>query len=301
MSRKRYLTGLLAAVSILVVLGGCAPRKAASGKIRVMASFDAMAEFAKAVGQDKVELATIIPVGIEPHDYEPKAQDLANLSGAAILVYNGMGMEAWIDKALAAVDTKKLVVVEASKGVDPILNEDAEEIAEHGRFDPHVWLSLSGAVRAATNIAEALSRVDPANKAYYDKNLAAFASEIGAIKAEYAASFAEAKRRQIVTGHAAFAYVCRDFGLEQNSVEDVFAEGEPSAKKLKELVDYCRAQGIKTVFAEDMASPEVSKTLAREVGAKVETIYTMEGAEDGKTYLERARDNLRKIGESLRE
>lgn len=118
---------------------------------------------------------------------------------------------------------------------------------------------------------------------------------------EYSKKFASVEKKSFVTGHAAFAYLCRDFGLSQNSVEDVFAEGEPTAKQLSQLVDYCKSNNVTTVFAEEMASPEVSEALAKEVGAKVETIYTIESAEDGKTYLERMQDNLSEIYSSLSE
>ena len=87
--------------------------------------------------------------------------------------------------------------------------------------------------------------------------------------------------------------------VEQNSVEDVFAEGEPNAAQLAELIQYAKENHITTIFAEEMASPEVSKTLAQEVGAKVETIYTIESNEDDKTYLQRMDENLTKILASL--
>ncbi|HWR61400.1 MAG TPA: zinc ABC transporter substrate-binding protein, partial [Clostridia bacterium] len=102
-----------------------------------------------------------------------------------------------------------------------------------------------------------------------------------------------------VTGHAAFGYLCRDFGLVQSSVRDIYAEGEPSAQQLAELVEYCRENNITTIFAEEMASPEVSQTLANEVGAKVETIYTIENSDGDKTYIERMEENLVKIYDSL--
>ena len=102
-----------------------------------------------------------------------------------------------------------------------------------------------------------------------------------------------------VTGHAAFAYLCRDFSLKQESVEDVFANGEPSARRLVSLIDYCKANNVRIVFAESAASKEVSETLASEVGARIETIYTIESAEDGKSYLQRMDENLARIAESL--
>lgn len=83
-------------------------------------------------------------------------------------------------------------------------------------------------------------------------------------------------------------------------MEDVFAEGEPSAQQLTELVNYCKKNKVTIIFAEEMASPEVSQTLANEVGATVETIYTIESNEDNMTYLDRVKDNLSKIYDSLK-
>nr|WP_123610607.1 metal ABC transporter substrate-binding protein [Mobilisporobacter senegalensis] len=280
-------------------------------KVKVSVSFNALKEFAEAVGKDKVEVQTIISDGIEPHDFEPKAQDLAKLSEAEIFVYNGLGMEAWADEAVKAANNEKLIVIEASEGADVITNEEHEEEEheeedeheeeehDHGKYDPHLWLSLKGAQTEVINIKEALVKADPDNKDYYEKNCNDYISQLENLYNEYNEKFQSLKKKTFVTGHAAFAYLCRDFGLEQNSVEDVFAEGEPSAKQLTELVEFCKENEVKTIFAEEMASPEVSKTLANEIGAGVETIYTMENNEDDMTYLERMTANLTKIYESL--
>ena len=273
--------------------------QAAASKLKVSVTFDAMKEFTEAVGGDKVEISTIIPDGTEPHDFEPKAQDLAGLSTAKVFVYSGFGMESWADKAVQAANNSDLVTVEASKGADPIKNTDAGEIKEHGQYDPHIWLSLKGAEIETKNIKDGLVKADPSNKEVYEKNCDDFVSKLESLYTEYDQKFKSVSKKSFVTGHAAFGYLCRDYGLSQNSVEDVYAEGEPSAQQLAELVKYCKDNKVTTVFAEDMASPEVSKTLADEVGAKVETIYTIESGEDNKTYLERVESNLKKIYESL--
>lgn len=268
-------------------------------KIPVSVTFNAMKEFVEAVGKDKVEVATIIPDGTEPHNFEPKAQDLAALSNAKIFVYNGFGMEAWVDDAIKSANNSSLITVEASKGAEPIQNTEEEEIEEHGQYDPHLWLSLKGAELEVKNIKEALVSADPSNKEFYETNCNDYVAQLEKLYTEYQGKFQSVKKKSFVTGHAAFGYLCRDFGLEQNSVEDVFAEGEPSAQQMTELVKYCKENQVTTIFAEEMASPEVSKTLADEVGAKVETIYTIEGGEDDKSYLERMEDNLSKIYDSL--
>lgn len=270
-------------------------------KVEVVVTFNAMREFAAAIGKDKVNIVTIIPDGTEPHDFEPKAKDLESLNNAKVFVYNGFGMEAWVDKALEAVDNKSLVSVEASKGSDAIKNTEADEIEEHGQYDPHLWISIKGAENEAKNIKDALVKVDESNKDYYEKNYNDFTSQLNTIYDEYNKKFQTVSNKSFVTGHAAFAYLCRDFGLKQNSVEDVFAEGEPSAKKLKELTDYCMENKVKTVFVEDMVSTKVSETLAKEVGAKIEKIHTIESKdEDNKDYIQCMKENLDMIYNSLK-
>lgn len=268
-------------------------------KLQVSVTFDAMKEFVAAVGQDKVEITTIIPTGTEPHDFEPKAQDLVGLSTAKVFVFSGLGMEAWVEEAIQAANNANLVAVEASRGADTIANTEPEEIEEHGQYDPHIWLSLKGAELEVTNIKDGLIQADPSNKDFYEKNCNDFVAQLESLYNEYNGKFQSAPKKSFVTGHAAFGYLCRDFDLEQNSVEDTFAEGEPTAQQLAELVEYCKENKVTTIFAEEMASPDVSQTLANEVGAKVETIYTIEGSEDDLTYLERMESNLSKIYDSL--
>ncbi|OPJ58090.1 metal ABC transporter substrate-binding protein [Clostridium oryzae] len=302
MFRKRLI--LIIAFIVLIMLSACSKKENREGfdknKIKVVVSFNAMKEFAYAVGKDKISVVTLIPNGTEPHDFEPKIGDMKSVSQADIFIYNGLGMENWVKQTLESAANSKRTVVEASKGIEPIKNSDADEIEEHGQYDPHAWLSLKNAEAAAKNIKDALVKVDSSNKGYYEKNYAKFSRELEKLFNEYRAKFEGASNKNFVTGHAAFAYLCRDFGLKQNSVEDVFAEGDPSAKKLKQLIDYCKENKIKTIFAEDMASPKVSQTLAKQVGAKVKKIYTLESKEDGKDYIESMKDNLKEIYESLK-
>lgn len=307
----KKITSILALMCTLITFSACgngsvsssnnsASQKETQGKIQVVVSFNAMREFVEAVGKDKVEVKTIIPNGTEPHEFEPKPKDLENLNKAKIFVYNGLGMESWVDKSVKAADNKDLVVVEAAKGFGAIKNTDEDEIKEHGQNDPHVWISLKGAEFEAKNIKEALVKVDSSNKEYYEKNYKDFSTKLSSLQDDYKKKFDTATNKNFVTGHAAFAYLCEDFGLKQNSVEDVFAEGEPTTKKMEELIKYCKENKIKTIFVEDMVSPKVSETLAEEVGAKVEKIYTLESKEDNKDYIQSMKDNLELIYNSLK-
>ena len=299
----RSVAALALGVSIALAFSGCGSQTPAkqdtTEKIKVVASFDAMKEITQAIGGNKVDVTTIIPEGIEPHDYELKTSDVQKLQEAKLFVYNGLGMEAWADKAIQTASADNLMSVALAEHLQPIELTDPEEIEEHGAYDPHAWLGLTSAKEEASAVKDALIKISPEDKEYFEKNYMAFADEIDKMQEEYMKKVANATRKEIVTGHAAFGYLCRDLGISQESVEDVFASGEPSAQKLAELTDFCKAHNVKIIFTEDLVSPAVSETLAKEAGAKAEAIHTIESAEDGMTYLARMKDNLNKIAEAL--
>lgn len=292
--KRKKIAGILAAAMVLFSLAGCGNGggSVSSGKLEVAVSFNPMAELARAVGGDKVEVYTIVPDGAEPHDFELKAKDIESLAKASVFVYNGAGMETWAQAAIDSASNSSLIAVDASDGCDLIMAD--------GYADPHTWLSIKMAEIQALNIKNALVQADPENKGYYEENYSAFLSSAEELYKEYRAKFDSLPSKNFVTGHAAFAYFCRDFGLKQNSIENVFAEGEPTAKKIAELVEFCRKNNVRTVFMEELASPKVSETLANEIGAKVEKIYTLESSEGIGSYLEAMRKNLSLVYESLK-
>lgn len=315
---KKIISILLSAC-ILGTLAGCSKATIATkedvnketnaqSKLQVVVSFNPLKEFAKAVGQDKIEVKTVVPEGVEPHDFEPKIKDMENISNATVFVYTGFEMESWVEKTLSAIDNKNLVVVDSSSGIDPIKNEDEEHEEEeheedgheHGQFDPHIWLSLREAKIQTKNIKDALVKADEVNKDFYEKNFKEFSDELDKLYNEYKVKFEALANKNFVTGHAAFGYLCRDFGLIQNSVEDVFSEGEPTAQKLKELIELSKKNKIKVIFMEELASPRVSETLAKEVGAEVQKIYTIESNEENKNYIQSMEENIANIYNSLK-
>lgn len=287
------------AVSLLTACQSEPAQKADPNKIQVAVSFNAMKEFTEAVGKDKVQVTTLIPDGTEPHEFQPTPREIKAINHAQVLVVNGMGMEPWLDDAVKAADNKKLITVKAAQGVTPIILSDPAEKREHGDDDPHTWLSLVNAQIEVQNIADALAKADPDNAQYYQDNAQAYKAQLQQLLAEYQSKFQQARRKDFVTSHAAFAYLCRDFGLEQKSVEDVFASGEPTSRSLATLIDYSKANHVKTIFVEEAVSTKTADTLADEVGADTKVIHTMESGEGDKTYLDRMKENLAEIYASL--
>lgn len=288
--------------ALCLTLTGCGKEEKPiqNGKLPVVASFYAMKELTEAVGGNKVHVTTLVPEGSEPHDFQPTPRQLKQLHSAKVFITQGLGMEPWGEEMVKAADNPKLQVVTAAKHVDAIENEDEEEIEEHGKYDPHAWLSLLSAKAEAETIAEALAQADPANGAYYKANARALGQQLDGLYVEYREKFQQVPRKEFVTGHEAFGYLCREFGLNQQSLESMFAGGEPNAKEMARLVRYARDHHVTTIFREANVSPKSSEALAREIGARVVPIHTMESHEGQGGYAAQMRENLERIYESLK-
>lgn len=294
MLKKIFIS--IMSVGIVLTAAGCTAAKdtkSNAGKINVVASINSVRDFAQKVGGDKVNVTLLVPEGTEPHDFDPKPKDLEKLANADLFVYSGAGMEDWIDSVKSAVgSSEKLTILDASKNVDLIKSD--------GKTDPHIWLSLKEAKNQSKSILDELIKLDSKDKDYFEQNYNNFAKDLDDLYNSNKSRFASLANKDFVTGHEAFGYLCRDFGLTQKSVEDMFAEGEPTPKKLANLVTFCKENKIKVIFMETLASPKVSETLANSVNAKVEKIYTLESKEDGLDYVQAMKKNLDNIYDSLK-
>lgn len=295
--KKKIISGALAVITSIMLIG-CGTNSdtkttndEGNKKVNIMVSVYPLKELADKIAGDKAEVSCMVPDNMEPHDYEPKTKDFEALIKSDAFIYNGLGLETWVDQVKSVIGDKELRIVDSSEGVEVRKEGDV--------IDPHSWLSLKEAEKQAENIKDTLVEIDEDNKAYYEENYDAFVGELESLYNEYKEKFDNLSTKDFVTGHAAFGYLCRDFGLQQKSVENLFAEGEPTPKQLEQLVTFCKENNIKTVFSESLASPKVSETLAKEVGAEVVPILTLESNEDDKSYVEAMRYNLEEIYKCL--
>jgi zinc transport system substrate-binding protein len=172
-------------------------------KVRVIASFYPIFEFVKKVGVDRVEVSSLIPVGIEPHDYEPTVQQVQNAETADMLVFNGAGFEGqWIKN----INTK--FVVDTSKGLNLTGSTDEHAGDEHGRalLDPHIWLDPLLAQQQVEKIRDGLIKVDPANAAYYNENAKSFITELDNLDTSIRSELSNCEKKDFITFHRAFGY-----------------------------------------------------------------------------------------------
>ncbi len=300
-NRKRLVPFLLV---IVLLLAGCATKApqtsgngTAKGKLTVYASFYPMADFARQVGGDLVDVVTMVPDGTEPHDWEPTAVDVAGLEKAAVFLYNGAGMEHWVDDVLASLQNKALVVVEASRGI-ALLEGDAK-----GR-DSHVWLDPTNAKTEMENIKQAFAQADPEHKGVYEANFAKAAAELDKLDQEFKAALSPLKNKEIIVAHQAFGYLCDAYGLKQVAIEGVSADAEPNPARVAEIIDFAKEHKVKVIFFEELVSPKVAETIANAIGAKTDVLSPLEGLSDeqkaaGGNYYSVMRQNLKALVAAL--
>lgn len=272
-------------------------------KLKVYTSFYAMYDFAKKIGGDKVDVVNLVPAGTEPHDWEPATTDIVNLEKADMLIYNGASMESWVGKVLDSLQNKKLVAVEASKGLDLMAGHE-EEGEETTKYDPHVWLAPENAKKEMENIKNALIQTDAANKDTYESNYKKYAAQFDELDQEYRTAAASFARKDVIVAHQAFGYLCKAYGLNQVAIEGLTADSEPDPARMSEIIKFAKEHKVTTIFFEDLVSPKVSETIAKAVGAKTATFNPLEGLTDeeqaqGLEYVSVMKQNLQTLKDAL--
>lgn len=278
------------------------------GRLRVVASFSILADMAREVGGDRVEVASLVGPEADAHGYAPSPGDGKRLAQADIVIVNGLGFEGWLDRLVRASGTKAPVVV-ASKGVRPL---DAPE--EHGHDghghahgpDPHAWQSVANAKIYAANIRDGLIKVDPANAADYARQADAYLAKLDALDTEVRAALAAIPEgnRRIITTHDAFGYFAAAYGMTFIAPQGVSTESEASPRDVAALIRQIKREHIPAVFVETITDPRLMEQVTRESGARIGgRIHSDALSAPGgpaASYIEMMRANAKAFGEALK-
>lgn len=247
----------------------------------------------------------VTPPDTEPHEYEPTPNALASIVGSALFIHSGAGLEPWAARVVALREDRGLPSLSLITEKNGIRHETApeEDHATHA-YDPHIWLSPARAAGLVAGISTALSATNPASSTLYAENAKTLTEQLSAIDTAYRTTLAKCATHTIVTDHDAFGYIAADYGLTTLAIRGISPEDEPTPRTLAEITEYVRKNKITHILTEELVSPAVAETIARETGAKTAQLATIEGltSEDtarGATYLTKLRDNLAVLTMSL--
>jgi ABC-type Zn uptake system ZnuABC Zn-binding protein ZnuA len=309
---------LVAAASLLAGCGGAAETQpgggpaavslAAGEKLQVVATTSIVYDVVAQVGGDLIDLTVLIPVGTDPHGFEPTPQDVTSLATADVVMANGAGLEIFLDGLMESTGATTRVV-SVSDGIDLLPLEDhGDEGEEHGgeEGDPHTWTDPNNVLVWVDQIEAALSELDPAHAADYERNADAYRvrlEELDAWIREQVALVAPADR-QIVSDHQTFGYLAARYGFAQAGA--IFPGGttlaQPSAKELAALQAAIGELGVKAIFVGSTVSPDLARAIAQDMGIELVTLYTGSLTRGGEadTYLDYMRSNVSAIVDALR-
>jgi zinc transport system substrate-binding protein len=279
-----------AAWSALLVVGAVlalpVSGAAAASRTAVVASFYPIAWAAQQVGGGRVSVTNLTPPGAEPHDLELNPDQIDHVLDADVVFELGRGFQPAVEQAAEQRDGPTV------------------ELLAKGTTDPHIWLDpfrMTGIVRT---VRRELTKVDPKGRSRYASNAKRLLAELDALDTRYRTGLAHCDRNVIVTAHEAFGHLARRYGLRQEGVAGLSPDAEPDAKRIAQLTDLVKRDGVTTVFTEELLSPRIADTLAREAGVRTETLNPLEGLtahelKRGDDYLSVMATNLGKLQTAL--
>jgi zinc/manganese transport system substrate-binding protein len=289
----------LAVLFVLAAMFVAAPASA-DDKLKAIASISIIGDLVKSVGGDRVDVTTLIGPNSDAHVFSPTPSDAKTLGAAKAVFINGMGLEGWITRLIAAAGTKTTPVV-VSAGVTP---RQAEEGGHH-TVDPHAWQSVANVKIYVANIRSGLKKADPAGEATYDANAKTYLGKLDELEREVRQTIQKIPpdRRKIITTHDAFGYFGQAYGVQFIAPVGVSADSEPSARDVAKIIAQVKRQKIPAVFMENISDQRMMQQIARETGARIGgTLYSDALSDAGGpagTYLDMVRSNVRELAKAL--
>ena len=259
--------------------------------LKIFSSFYPIYDFVKKIGKDRADVSTIVPAGIEPHDFEPTAKQIIELQKADVIFINGAGFESWINKMGNAT------IVDLSKDL-PVENLGSMP-------DPHIWLDPILVKTYSKTILEKLISLDPQNTDYYTNNFNEFNNKLELLNLDISKNLTICDLKDFIAFHDAFGYFAKRYELTQHSISGSSPEADINPQRIADAIKLAEQLGVNIIFSEDNIEPRLSNTIANEVGGKVLILSTIEmiTQEDqalNKDYFSKMYDNLDNLKIALR-
>jgi ABC-type Zn uptake system ZnuABC Zn-binding protein ZnuA len=311
--KKNFISGFLTLTILFLTTLSCTPLPAeptSAGptlpRVLVVESF--LADITRNIAGDRLTVETLIPLGVDPHAFEPSPRDIAHIADSTVLVINGAGFEGWLAETLANAGGQRSVIEAAANLQSRTPREGEEAVMNPQDKDPHFWLDPNNVIHYAENIRDGLTAADPAGKEIYLSNAADYIAQLKALDAEIQTQVEQIppEKRLIVTNHESFGYFADryDFTIIGTVVPSVSSDSSPSAQQLARLIDHIRETGASALFLETGTNPKLAEQIAADTNIRVITglhTHSLTKADGpAATYIEMMRDNTRLIVEALR-
>jgi zinc transport system substrate-binding protein len=307
MNGKQFGVVLMGAVIILATFGAAslvAYSADDSTKLKVVTSFYPLAYLAEHIGGENVTVSTLIPYNMEVHSWQPSASDILQADMADVFIYNGAGLEPWIEnEIIPIIDNNPKIILETTAEID--LENQEDDGHDHGDLDPHTWISPFLARKQAEAIYQALVEADGANASYYGQRWADLESLLEEMDDQYHERLESTQFHTIFVTHTAYSYLAERYGFEQEGILGISANEQPSPGAIADIADRMVDEGIYTLFLDPVFSDDYIQTLKSEVEDRtlvtvdVLQLHLMTGPAEGMEYIEQMEANLENLVRGL--
>jgi ABC-type Zn uptake system ZnuABC Zn-binding protein ZnuA len=289
----RFINVLIVAIFVVSMTGALTSCSGTSAP-DILTSTTLLADITRNIAGDRLTVGSLVPIGVDPHSYQPTPQDTVKVSKSKVLVVNGAGYELFLEPLLANTDAKR-ALIEASTSLN--LRSDAE----HG-VDPHLWLDPNNVIVYVENIRDGLIKFDPKGTETYQANASAYIRQLEELDAWINGQIAQIPppRRLLVTNHEAFGYFAERYGftIVGTVIQSFSSDAAPSAQQMAALVDQIKMYEAPAIFLDAADNPALAQQIAAETNAKVVTDLHLESLTEGapaKTYIELMKSNVTQI------
>ena len=263
-------------------------------KLQVITSANFLYEFSQNIGNEMIDVTLLVPMGVDPHDWEPTIKDTERIHKSDLIITNGIGYEHWIDSIHTS--SYQGIIIDTSDGI--LIDQADDHADDHGSLDPHIWLNPVYAQLQVKTIANALSISDPTNKNYYQSNAKLYIEELDLLDSKIRNDLSGCKT-DFITFHNAFSYFAKEYSLTQHTIiSSNDSHGEVTLQTLENIISTAKKYNIKVIFAEESTSTKTSQVIADEIGGKVLVLSPLEIVSD-ETYVEKMTQNLESLKEAL--
>lgn len=286
-------------ILILALAGWAASEAATPAKVRVLASFFPAYCLAAKVTEGVLDVENLTSGGGGLHDYQLTPAEVRKIASADVIVINGLGLESWMEQALARSSKASVRVVRLSDGLENELIPLSDRAS--GQFNPHLWLDPLLAARSVRNIALVLEQADPGNTQRYAENAAHYVNRLASLTETIATRLQAVTNTAFITYHNAFPYFARRFHLRIATVVEPIAEVTPSPKYLTDLFQTIRTTHAKALFTEPGENNRLARMIARDAHIQLAELDPLEfGRLDPNAYEHALLKNVEILTGTLR-
>jgi zinc/manganese transport system substrate-binding protein len=297
---------------VILIFSAIGFHLSAEAKLKITTSILPITAHTMSLCGDLAEVRQLIPPTVGLHDFNPRPSDLKRLQEADLIIINGIGLEPWIENWVKASDRKNKIV-DASVGIKPIddnemalegCSHEHEEEGDHHHHhgpNPHVWLDPVLAKQQVQNILKALIQADPANQKQYESNAKNYLKRLEDLHKKFQETLASLRKKSLLTFHNSFPYFAKRYGINYLGYVEQLPDQSPSPKRVARIVKIIQEHKADVIFTEVGYSPKLIQTLARESGARIASLDTLEvGTPASDAYIEAMQRNLQVLKDAWR-